>query len=272
MGSRIDAEPAPRALFWTGGSLWIGRTGVSSDYHAHHAIQLGLGISSTTQFRTKADADWVHYNGVLIPSNLVHTFRAPGELVANLFCDPESQVGRLLKSKLDPKTITPLDPATTRPLVKALQTAFEQEADAAHMIAIAQQCFTALCDGVVFAVPTDVRITAAIDKIHKRLDSAFTLGDIARAVHLSESRFRHLFVSETGLHFRGYVLWARLNRAMELGFSGVSWTEAAHAAHFSDAAHLTRTCQRMFGFAPTHAQKGSNSGVGFNRQDRLPRP
>jgi AraC family transcriptional regulator len=45
-----------------------------------------------------------------------------------------------------------------------------------------------------------------------------------------------------------------LNRALSIGFSGGSWTEAAHAANFADSAHLTRTCRRMFGLAPTSAR------------------
>ena len=64
---------------------------------------------------------------------------------------------------------------------------------------------------------------------------------------LSESRFRAPFVAETGVSLRAYILWARLNRALDLGFGGTSWTEAAHAANFADFAHLTRTCRRMFG-------------------------
>jgi AraC-like DNA-binding protein len=30
-----------------------------------------------------------------------------------------------------------------------------------------------------------------------------------------------------------------------------SWTDAAQLAGFADSAHLSRTCRRMFGIAPT---------------------
>jgi AraC family transcriptional regulator len=42
-----------------------------------------------------------------------------------------------------------------------------------------------------------------------------------------------------------------LQRALEIGLEGGSWAEAAHAAAFADAAHLTRTFKRMWGIAPT---------------------
>jgi AraC family transcriptional regulator len=252
----VSAGPAGKALFWEGGSLWIGLTNVRSEYHSHHAIQLGLALTGTAQFKTRSDPDWVHYAGVLIPPNLLHTFQAPGELVANLFCEPESTVGRKIAVRLNSGALTPLDAVTAGDLSNELKQAFFTGAEPDHLIAAAHRCFTNLVDGASFTTPTDPRIEQAVAEIHRRVDEPLTLGEIAGAVRLSESRFRHLFVSETGLHFRGYLLWARLNKALQLGFSGSTWTEAAHAANFSDAAHLTRTCQRMFGFAPTHAQRG----------------
>jgi AraC-like DNA-binding protein len=70
------------------------------------------------------------------------------------------------------------------------------------------------------------------------------------AAALSTGRFRHLFVRETGVAFRPYVLWLRLNVAIECSMQGRSWTEAAHEAGFADSAHLSRTFRRMFGMNP----------------------
>jgi AraC family transcriptional regulator len=67
---------------------------------------------------------------------------------------------------------------------------------------------------------------------------------------LSPGRFRHLFVAETGTSFRAYVLWMRLNVAIQFAMAGESWTAAAHVAGFADSAHLTRTFKRMFGMNP----------------------
>jgi AraC-like DNA-binding protein len=69
----------------------------------------------------------------------------------------------------------------------------------------------------------------------------------AAAVHLSHSRARHLFVEHTGLPFKTYVLWLRLQRAVTLYASGSSLTEAAHQSGFADSAHLSRTFRRTFG-------------------------
>jgi AraC-like DNA-binding protein len=94
-------------------------------------------------------------------------------------------------------------------------------------------------------------VLKAIAYIRSHLDEPISLTSIAAAVNLSPGRLRHLFVSETGVACKAFVLWERLNLALALGFGGTSWTEAAHAANFADSAHLTRTCRRMFGMAPT---------------------
>ncbi|MBL1076823.1 helix-turn-helix transcriptional regulator [Nocardia sp. 2] len=77
------------------------------------------------------------------------------------------------------------------------------------------------------------------------------LADLAREVHLSESRLAHLFTSEMGLPLRPYVRWVRLLRAVELVAAGHTFTAAAHGAGFSDSAHLNRVCRSMFGSAPS---------------------
>ncbi|MFE7802867.1 helix-turn-helix domain-containing protein [Nocardia sp. NPDC057440] len=77
------------------------------------------------------------------------------------------------------------------------------------------------------------------------------LAELARAVHLSESRLAHVFSSEIGLPFRPYLRWLRLQRAVELIAAGHSLTAVAHGAGFADSAHLTRVCRSMFGAPPS---------------------
>jgi AraC-like DNA-binding protein len=73
---------------------------------------------------------------------------------------------------------------------------------------------------------------------------------------LSPSRFAHLFKQQLGLPFRHYVLWRKLTRAMVAIGSGGTIADAAHAADFADAAHLTRTFYQMVGMAPSVLMRG----------------
>ena len=93
----------------------------------------------------------------------------------------------------------------------------------------------------------DWRVLAMIDFARSRLDGTVTLPASAAQVHLSEGRARHLFAEHTQMPFKAYVLWLRLERAVELYARGCSLTEAAHEAGFADSAHLSRTFRRTFG-------------------------
>ncbi|MFD0359865.1 helix-turn-helix transcriptional regulator [Nocardia sp. GCM10030253] len=77
------------------------------------------------------------------------------------------------------------------------------------------------------------------------------LAELAKTVHLSESRLAHVFSAEIGLPFRPYLRWLRLQRAIELIAAGHSLTAVAHGAGFADSAHLTRVCRSMFGAPPS---------------------
>ena len=94
----------------------------------------------------------------------------------------------------------------------------------------------------------------AIAHIVARIDDASFLEEVARLVHLSPSRFRHLFVAETGMPMRTYVLWRRLLRVWSLLMRGATLTSAARAADFADSAHLSRTARAMFGLPPSVLQ------------------
>lgn len=60
----------------------------------------------------------------------------------------------------------------------------------------------------------------------------------------------HWFAEVSGLPFRAYVRWLRLQRAVRTLADGSTLTEAAHWAGFSDSAHLTRTFVATFGVRP----------------------
>ena len=81
-----------------------------------------------------------------------------------------------------------------------------------------------------------------------------SLPEVAKAANLSPERFRHLFVEETGMPLRTYVLWRRLLHVWTLLMSGETLSAAAHAAGFADSAHLSRTARTMFGLPPSVLQ------------------
>jgi AraC-like DNA-binding protein len=240
-----------RVMFWGGGSLWLARISGGNGLHMHHAIQISLPLEGEVRFRRSQSSDWISYSGALITPDLPHAFDAPGRVVANILFEPESVAGRALLERYDTPGIFALPAEEVAKLVGPLTKAHAKEAGDAELITLARNVIAEISGTLSQPAPTDARVLAAIRHIREHVDEPLTLEILARASGLSPGRLRHLFVSETGVSTKAFVLWERLNRALSLGFGGMSWTEAAHAANFSDSAHLTRTCRRMFGMAPT---------------------
>jgi len=170
--------------------------------------------------------------------------------MAQIFVEPETALGRAIVQRHATEAIADLSPDTAEALVSPMRAAYRARANEATLIALAQQAIAALAGPVPSLSAVDPRISRVIDWVRERLDSAVSLNDAARVANLSPSRFRHLFVAQTGVSFRAYLLWARVATAVGAAMSGQSWTAAAHEAGFADSAHLSRTCRRMFGIAP----------------------
>lgn len=241
-----------RIHFWQGGSLWIGEGQGRTQWHEHHAHQLALARNGHLRFRTEADGAWRTFEGAFVPSHCTHQFEVDGGTLAHLFVEPESRAGRALTVRFGSSAMAELPAVDARAAAKTLFEALEGGAPSGGMVRVAQSAVAALCgESTDMDKSLDKRLLRALDFIRSNVRQPISLANAASAAALSESHFRHLFVAETGSSFRAYLLWLRINLAIEAAMAGASWTEAAHAAGFADSAHLTRTHKRMFGIEPT---------------------
>jgi AraC family transcriptional regulator len=240
---------------WPGGTLWIGEARGGTDLHAHHALQVTLAWTGEVQFRGKAGS-WLRVRACTIPSDLPHAFRGDHVTAAHIFIEPESTIGRGILSRWSGAPgIRVLDIGDCEPASSALYEAWQGPHHPSRLVPAAQQVLATL-GGRDTPATTDPRVLGAIEVIRARIDGPVTLTEVAREIYISPSRLRHLFVQETGLPFRRYVLWQRLQQVFAL-MTTASLTEAAHAAGFADAAHMSRTFRRMLGIAPTNLEADS---------------
>lgn len=249
--SRATASTG-RIYFWQSGSLWIGWGRGRTEWHAHHAHQLAVAPDAAFRFRTEESGSWESFEGALVPSHCPHQFELDGTAVAHLFVEPESRAGRLLSERFGAAAVSQLPRPDSLAAARALFGAFEGNPSREHMVAIASDVVARLCGATTEPDKAlDPRLARALEFVRQNVRHPISLGDVASVVALSESRFRHLFVAGTGSSFRSYLLWLRINLAIEAVMAGSSWTEAAHDAGFADSAHLTRTHKRIFGIEPT---------------------
>jgi AraC-like DNA-binding protein len=237
---------------WEGGCLLIGHATAVTPQHAHYAIQVAFGVEHGIRFRTSDRDPWVEYDGVLISSRHPHTMDAscvPFNVV--LFVEPETPEGRALIERFGDNGITALPAAVFAEAAAALFTTWHERRGATAVAAAGKEVVRALTGGVQPSVVSDERILRATSYIRHNIDRSLTLEEVAGEACLSPSRFRHLFVEQTGMALRPYILWRRFIHVWELLMAGSSLSSAAHAAGFADAAHLSRTSKRMFGFPPS---------------------
>lgn len=239
-----------RIVTWESGSLWL-MTSVSpaaqkTSPHAHHAIQVTIGLDGAFAF--EAGGRSVRGEAVAIAPDTRHTFELQGS-AAHLFFEPDGRLGRAAIASLFPAGSVV---AVPRGLVAPAQAALRASSKItdAELIELGR-AFVARLSGEATPAPTDFRVQRMIAWAESRLGGTVGLEDAAGAVGLSPGRARHLFVEQTGLPFRAFLLWRRLNRALDRYAARQPLTEAAHAAGFSDSAHLSRTFRRMFGVAAT---------------------
>lgn len=242
-----------RILFWEGASLWIlsassGERYPKTDVHSHHAVQVTLALTGRVHF--DGEAERASGVAIAIAPDSPHAFEGTG-LVAHLFVASDGQIGReLVRGLFSNGPIASIPSGRLGDLPAQLRATFE---DPRHtdddLRALGRSLIARLAGGLVDAAAPDPRIAKMIAWVTAQLDQTVSLRDVAKLIYLSTGRTRHLFVQQTGLPFRTYLLWLRLMRAVELFVGGASLTEAAHGAGFADSAHLSRTFRRMFGIS-----------------------
>lgn len=240
---------------WDGGCLLIGRAHGITPMHAHYAIQVAFGLEAGIRFRASDHDPWTAYGGVMIPSRQPHTMDAT-HVSCNtvIFVEPETREGRALSERFRGAGIAALPDEPLASTLPALFAAWRDQRSATAVIAAARAVISALTGGVQPWETSDERILRAVSHVKSHINGALSLEQLAEVACLSPSRFRHLFVEQTGMAVRPYILWRRFVRVWELIAAGDSLSTAAHAAGFADAAHLSRTSNRMFGFPPSALQ------------------
>lgn len=193
---------------------------IDTTEHKHYSHQITIGQEACT----------------FVPSMVSHhlTTNVP---FAVILVNPISEDGRRLSQYTEAFTFN-------FPLSKLLPNGIH---DYEHIQSLYNQLIDTLLPDKPLVEGMDKRINEAIEYIHTLDTKKISSADLAKEVYLSESRLAHLFKDEIGVPLRRYLLWLKLKDAIELVPNSSSFTEAAHTAGFSDAAHMARTCREQFG-------------------------
>jgi AraC-like DNA-binding protein len=243
-------------VFWEGVCFWVLGTRPGdppypkTKFHSHHAVQVTLALEGSFTLEGH-DHQVTRAVAAAVAPDVEHAFEVHGTAIAQLFVDPDGHTGReLVRTLFSAADIVPIAITHLEELRVQLHNALQAKRRAdATFIELGRKFLAQLAPGSERDERPEVRVRKMSAWASARLDSPVSLADVAAHVGLSPGRARHLFVDQTGLPFRTYLLWLRLMRATELFSAGSSLTDAAIGAGFSDSSHLSRTFRRMFGVA-----------------------
>ena len=244
----------PHWYLWDGGFLLVGRGEGVVPRHAHHAIQIALGIDGEVGIQGE-QGNWRTGRGFIVRPDAVHSYRPQGSFGAMIFVDPESSEGAWLGASLR-DDITPVPDTRLDGCVREFKRLVDQPFESLGIPDLIRHCVQALSAGVPPSRRLDPRVTRVLVAIRASDELRMSIDDAAAMAFLSPSRFAHLFKAQVGLAFRHYMLWRKLTRAMLVIGRGQTISTAAHEADFSDAAHLTRTFYQMVGLRPSLLMRG----------------
>ena len=103
----------------------------------------------------------------------------------------------------------------------------------------------------------DPRITTVLD--HIKRDPAFkaVAAECAARVHLSFSRFLHLFKDEVGAPFRSFRAWKRARSLLQYVHSDSNLTYVALDVGYPDSTHFSHSIRQSYGLKPKDIIAGS---------------
>ena len=247
------------------GFLMVEGEQVDAAQHAHDALQVIIPFNEC--HLTVDGAQISTASPCLIYPNIQHQLTIRQGII--LLIDSKSRMGQWLSQTLsNERTFLVLELDTrTSPQMPEPSSADEQIHQGYHRLLewlapeltspLPNHCNPYAVDdqrinAVLSAVDDALALAAGMDITHVQAPISVWQGSLsaetmANKVHLSSSRFQHLFSEQIGLPWRAYVLWRRLKLATRLLLFGINATEAAHRSGFSDSAHLSRTFKRHFG-------------------------
>ncbi|HEX7643833.1 MAG TPA: helix-turn-helix domain-containing protein [Burkholderiaceae bacterium] len=242
---------------WRGASFVIGPA-IDSRLHSHFALQLSAGLDGGFRARLAGGDEWQATQAALFAPNQAHQIDGEG-MLAHLFLELPWR-SETLASCVRAGYGESAAFAEVRALLVRLADARAADMELAGQAARAWRD-AALAAPAAPQALFDTRIKAALDAM--AADPAADGARLARLVHLSPSRFTHLFRQQTGMSVSRYLLWSRLLAAIDAVAHGASTTAAAHQAGFADLAHMSRNFSGTFGVVPSELQKMT---IAFKRE------
>ena len=252
-------------VFWPGPPLhaiYVGM-GQSLTLHRHYATQINISLGAPLRMRMHASEPFIEQQSFVVGPDIPHQVETAGVPCFVLWSEARALAHLARRLRTTSASELPALPSDLlNALLPVLLASKGQVPDEQAGQALLSHVLTTLIGpSLPDESPDDPRIASALSLVTPQflVDERQPITSLAARVHLSPSRFRHLFRSEMGISVQGYLRWQRLSATLSTSARGVSLTEAAHEAGWADSAHLARVFRATFGVQPSHIFKNSHA-------------
>ncbi len=237
-------------------AIYVGRK-IQTKLHCHHAIEIVIALDQAFLL-SKDGVSFEKSMCSIITADLTHQFNGVDDYYLFIFLDAEYYLSLQLQAHLNLKYhgILHYNGAEIEKVrYQAKQWLYTKHEHEEAILEIILNFVQSIGQFEQENRNIEPRILNAVRIVRNSLHKEVALELVSAQVFLSESRFAHLFKEQIGIPFRRYVLWCRMQTALQAVVLGNSLTEAAYEGGFSDVAHLSRTFLKMFGVSPSEVLK-----------------
>lgn len=115
----------------------------------------------------------------------------------------------------------------------------------------------------------DRRIATVLDRIKRDPSAPAIAEEYAAMVHLSFSRFLHLFKQEVGAPFRSFRTWKRARNLLHYVNRDSNLTYVALDTGYPDSTHFSHSIRQIYGLKPSDIFAGSRKLTVFGHAPSL---
>ncbi|WP_236903730.1 helix-turn-helix transcriptional regulator [Cupriavidus malaysiensis] len=254
---RLSADrligPAGRVMWLTRSRLFYAGLLGTPSVRNMGGLTIYVAVREPLRIRL-GDGPWQTTDLAVVPAYVPHWIACDGRMITDIGLEPESlDMARL--------------PAFLRDGVGAVEAPeFVRHVKQAHAYLAARgrdldlqaDSFDHLFFGGALAPrPLDARIEMVVRRIAESPSAPLTAEACAAAVHLSFSRFLHLFKQEVGVPFRSFRTWKRARSMLHYVTQDSNLAEVALDIGYPDSTHFSHSIRQIYGLKPSDIFAGS---------------
>ena len=251
--SRLDARPAGDRFMWLMPDrlLYVGLLGAPA-VRTMGSVTVYMAAQGLTRVRIDS-GEWQSGPIAVVPPYVPHQVVTDSRIVHVLKIEAETvDLGAL------PQSLAACGVVDDAAFVQRVRRVAGEMRDQGREFDLAATDFDGLFFGAALTPRgMDPRIRRVIDTIKCDPSVMAMAEDCAQSVHLSFSRFLHLFKQEVGAPFRSFRIWKRARSLLHYVNRDANLAHVALDTGYPDSTHFSHSIRQVYGLKPKDIFAGS---------------